>query len=194
VAVLYVSWVVELGLAAALLLVRRRRTSVGWVVAAFIVLVFPGSISQLVTQTDAFGLDTRRRPRDPTAVPAVLSSLGAVVHRRVAGVAWEGERVKLTVVRGWLDHTPELVDGLGGWPVSCPSTSSCCSTLMPNGSPSWGRSRTGCSGRPDPPRDWSRRRTARQPSTPASAVLLQFRVGGQQARAQDETFRSNAAA
>lgn len=57
-AVVYVSGVVELGLAAALLLARRRRTAVGWVVAAFFVLVFPGNISQLLTQTDAFGLDT----------------------------------------------------------------------------------------------------------------------------------------
>lgn len=57
-AIVYGSGVVELGLAAALLLVRRRRTAVGWVVAAFFVLVFPGNISQLVTQTDAFGLDT----------------------------------------------------------------------------------------------------------------------------------------
>lgn len=57
-AVVYVSGVVELGLAAALLLARRHRTAVGWVVAAFFVIVFPGNISQLVTQTDAFGLDT----------------------------------------------------------------------------------------------------------------------------------------
>jgi uncharacterized membrane protein len=56
--VVYVSGVVELGLAAALLLARRRRTTVGWLVAAFFVLVFPGNISQLVTQTEAFGLDT----------------------------------------------------------------------------------------------------------------------------------------
>jgi uncharacterized membrane protein len=57
-AVVYVSGVVELGLAAALVLVRRRRTMVGWVVASFFILVFPGNISQLLTQADAFGLDT----------------------------------------------------------------------------------------------------------------------------------------
>lgn len=57
-AVVHVSGVVELGLAAALVLVRRHRTTVGWVVAAFFVLVFPGNISQFVTQTDAFGLDS----------------------------------------------------------------------------------------------------------------------------------------
>lgn len=56
--VVYVSGVVELVLAAALVMARRRRAAVGWVVAAFFVLVFPGNISQLVTQTDAFGLDT----------------------------------------------------------------------------------------------------------------------------------------
>jgi uncharacterized membrane protein len=57
-AVVYVSGVVELVLAAALLAARRRRTTVGWVVAAFFVLVFPGNVSQLLTQADAFGLDS----------------------------------------------------------------------------------------------------------------------------------------
>lgn len=57
-AIVYASGVVELGLAAGLLLARKRRTTVGWIVAVFFVAVFPGNISQLVTQTDAFGLDT----------------------------------------------------------------------------------------------------------------------------------------
>jgi uncharacterized membrane protein len=57
-AIVYVSGVVELALAGALLLARRHRAAVGWIVAAFFVLVFPGNISQLITQTDAFGLDT----------------------------------------------------------------------------------------------------------------------------------------
>ncbi|PFG34606.1 DoxX family protein [Sanguibacter antarcticus] len=56
--VVYVSGAVELSLGAALLFGRTHRVRVGWVVAAFFVIVFPGNISQLVTRTDAFGLDS----------------------------------------------------------------------------------------------------------------------------------------
>ena len=56
--VVIASGVVELALGAALLLWTRRRALVGWVLAAFFVAVFPGNISQFVTHTDAFGLDT----------------------------------------------------------------------------------------------------------------------------------------
>ena len=56
--VVVVSGVVELMLGAALILVRRQRVAVGLVVAGFFVAVFPGNISQYVTRTDAFGLDT----------------------------------------------------------------------------------------------------------------------------------------
>jgi uncharacterized membrane protein len=38
--------------------VRRRRTTVGWLTAAFFVVIFPGNISQFVTGADAFGLDS----------------------------------------------------------------------------------------------------------------------------------------
>lgn len=54
-AVIAVSGVIELGLAAALVALPGRRAQVGWVVAAYFVLVFPGNISQFVTGTDAFG-------------------------------------------------------------------------------------------------------------------------------------------
>ncbi len=58
-AVVLVSGVVEIVLGTALVVVPRRwRTAVGWVVAAFFVVIFPGNISQLVTRTDAFGLDS----------------------------------------------------------------------------------------------------------------------------------------
>lgn len=58
-AIVYVSGVVELLLGAALLLApAHRRAQVGLVVAAFFVAVFPGNIAQLVSHTDAFGLDT----------------------------------------------------------------------------------------------------------------------------------------
>jgi uncharacterized membrane protein len=57
-AVVYVSGVVELLLAVALVALPRHRVLVGWVVAAFFVVIFPGNVSQAVTGADAFGLDT----------------------------------------------------------------------------------------------------------------------------------------
>ena len=40
------------------MLLTRWRVPVGWVVATFFVLVFPGNISQFVTHANAFGLDS----------------------------------------------------------------------------------------------------------------------------------------
>lgn len=56
--VIIASGVVEILLGAGLLLLTRWRVPVGWVVAAFFVLIFPGNISQYVTHADAFGLDS----------------------------------------------------------------------------------------------------------------------------------------
>jgi uncharacterized membrane protein len=76
------SGVVELVLGAALVS-GYRRTVVGWVVAAFFVAVFPGNVSQFVTGTDAFGLDTDRERLvrlffQPLLVIWALWSTGAV--------------------------------------------------------------------------------------------------------------------
>ncbi len=58
-AVVAISGVVELVLGTALIVVpTRHRAKLGWVVAAFFVVIFPGNISQFVTGTDAFGLDS----------------------------------------------------------------------------------------------------------------------------------------
>ena len=57
-AVVIVSGIVELTLAVALVAFPKWRTRVGWVVAAFFIIIFPGNISQFVTQTNGFGLDT----------------------------------------------------------------------------------------------------------------------------------------
>ena len=57
-AVIVVSGIVELALAVALVALPKRRAQVGWVVAAFFIIIFPGNISQFVTQTSGFGLDT----------------------------------------------------------------------------------------------------------------------------------------
>ena len=56
--VVIASGVVEIALGAGLVLLSRWRVPVGWVVAIFFVLVFPGNISQFVTHANAFGLDS----------------------------------------------------------------------------------------------------------------------------------------
>jgi uncharacterized membrane protein len=55
--VVVVSGVIEIVLGLALV-AGRRRVAVGWVVAAFFVVIFPGNIAQWMEGTDAFGLDT----------------------------------------------------------------------------------------------------------------------------------------
>jgi uncharacterized membrane protein len=56
--VVVASGIVEIVLGAALLILGRYRVQAGWIVAAFFVAIFPGNISQLITQTDSFGLNT----------------------------------------------------------------------------------------------------------------------------------------
>jgi uncharacterized membrane protein len=56
--VVVASGVVEIVLGLALWGWTSARARVGWVVAAFFVLIFPGNIAQYVEGTDAFGLDS----------------------------------------------------------------------------------------------------------------------------------------
>lgn len=56
--VVLASGVVEVVLGLSLVFLVRRRAVMGWIVAAFFLAVFPGNISQFVTHSDAFGLDT----------------------------------------------------------------------------------------------------------------------------------------
>lgn len=91
--------IVEVALGAALILARKWRTAIGWIVAGFFVAVLPGNVSQLVTHDDSFGLDTDlkralRLPFQPVAHP-----VGAVVHGRMASMAVPRER-------GGLNHAP----------------------------------------------------------------------------------------
>lgn len=77
-AVVLGSGVVEIALGAALALAPRRyRPAVGWTAAAFFVAVFPGNVSQYLTHTDAFGLDTdaKRLARLPFQAGLVAWSL-----------------------------------------------------------------------------------------------------------------------
>lgn len=56
--VVYASGVVELALGVALIVSRRRLPIVGWVVAVFFIVVFPGNIWQYLEGRAAFGLDS----------------------------------------------------------------------------------------------------------------------------------------
>ncbi|WP_216321261.1 DoxX family protein [Deinococcus aestuarii] len=85
--VVLASGVVEIVLGTSLLALPRQRVAVGWVVAAFFVAVFPGNVSQYLTRTDAFGLnsDGARLTRlffQPLLVVWALWSTGAWPGRR----------------------------------------------------------------------------------------------------------------
>jgi uncharacterized membrane protein len=54
------SGIVEIALGAGLLFVPRWRVRLGWLAAALFVVVFPGNVSQFLTHSDAFGLDSDR--------------------------------------------------------------------------------------------------------------------------------------
>ena len=56
--VVIASGVVEILLGISLIVLFKYRTYLGWIVAAFFIAVFPGNISQYITGTDAFGLNT----------------------------------------------------------------------------------------------------------------------------------------
>ncbi len=80
--VVLASGFVELALGAALIFAWKWRAAVGWVAAVFFVAVFPGNISQLVTHSESFGLDTDlkrwlRLPVQPVLIIWALWSTGA---------------------------------------------------------------------------------------------------------------------
>ena len=80
--IVYASGVVEILLGLALIALPKYRVVVGWLIAGFFVIIFPGNISQFITQTDAFGLDTdaarfTRLLFQPLLVVLALWSTGA---------------------------------------------------------------------------------------------------------------------
>jgi uncharacterized membrane protein len=80
--VVILSGIVEILLGASLVLLGKQRIQMGWIVAVFFVLVFPGNIAQLVEHRNAFGLNTDvkrwlRLPFQPVLVFLVLWSTGA---------------------------------------------------------------------------------------------------------------------
>jgi uncharacterized membrane protein len=58
--VVVASGLIELALGVALIALPRYRTTVGWIVAAFFVAIFPGNIAQYVEGINAFGLNSDR--------------------------------------------------------------------------------------------------------------------------------------
>ncbi len=58
--VVLLSGVVEITLGLSLIFLKSKQVQVGWIVALFFVLIFPGNISQYVNGISAFGLDTDR--------------------------------------------------------------------------------------------------------------------------------------
>ena len=80
--VVVLSGIVEILLGMSLLFLAKYRTTVGWVMAAFFVAVFPGNIAQLVEHRDAFGLNSDllrwiRLPFQPLLILLALWSTGA---------------------------------------------------------------------------------------------------------------------
>lgn len=80
--VVLASGVVEIAFAVGLILLRRWRVAVGWLLAAFFIAIFPGNISQFVTHTDSLGLDLDvargvRLVFQPLLVVVALWSTGA---------------------------------------------------------------------------------------------------------------------
>ena len=85
--VVLLSGVVEIILGGALLFLSKHRTTVGWLVALFLILIFPGNIAQLVNHNYAFGLNSDlllwlRLPFQPILIALVLWSTGAWVKWR----------------------------------------------------------------------------------------------------------------
>lgn len=80
--VVVASGIVEIVLGAALIVLPRYRVLIGWIAAAFFVVIFPGNIWQFIDRIDAFGMnsDAARAVRllfQPVLVAWALWSTGA---------------------------------------------------------------------------------------------------------------------
>ncbi len=92
--VVAISGVVELVLGAALILSPQRyRYAIGWIVAGFFVVIFPGNIAQFTTGTDAFGLDS-----DAARFVRLLFQPVLVVWALWCTSAWSHWRARRTAV------------------------------------------------------------------------------------------------
>ena len=88
--VVLASGVVEIVLGLSLVVLWKFKVQLGWIAAAFFVVVFPGNISQYINQVDAFGLDSDsarliRLFFQPLLVMLALWSTGAWQSRAKRG-------------------------------------------------------------------------------------------------------------
>jgi uncharacterized membrane protein len=77
--VVLLSGVVEIILGASLIFTTKQRAKIGWIIALYLVAIFPGNIAQLVNRKYAFGLNSDlllwlRLPLQPLLIIAVLWS------------------------------------------------------------------------------------------------------------------------
>ena len=87
-AVVAISGVIEVVLGVAIVAAPRRfRPRLGWAVAAFFVVIFPGNISQFVSGTPGFGLDS-----DAARFIRLLFQPGLVVWALWCTDAWASWR------------------------------------------------------------------------------------------------------
>lgn len=56
--VVLISGAIEIILGVLLIAVPRKGVTLGWIIATYFVMIFPGNVSQYVNQKDAFGLNT----------------------------------------------------------------------------------------------------------------------------------------
>ncbi|RAR47626.1 DoxX family protein [Flavobacterium lacus] len=81
--VVVLSGVVEIALGLILLFWKKQRINIGWVLALFFVLVFPGNVAQYLGEKDAFGVLNSDRARlirlffQPVLIAWALWSSGA---------------------------------------------------------------------------------------------------------------------
>ena len=85
--VVIASGVVEICLGLALASLSKFQVQIGWLTAAFFIVVFPGNVSQYLTHTNAFGLNTDKARLirlffQPLLVVWALWSTGAWKRRR----------------------------------------------------------------------------------------------------------------
>lgn len=87
--VVILSGIVEITLGLTLLLWKKQRVNIGWVLALFFILVFPGNVAQYLDGKDAFGAlnsDSARLIRlffQPILIAWVLWSSGACSHGEI---------------------------------------------------------------------------------------------------------------
>ncbi|MCB7480541.1 DoxX family membrane protein [Gramella sp. ASW11-100T] len=88
--VVILSGIVEMILGLTLLFWKKQRVNIGWLLALFFVLIFPGNVAQYLDGRDAFGVLDSDRARlirlffQPVLIAWALWSTGAWQARRIS--------------------------------------------------------------------------------------------------------------